>query len=416
MEIQQLREEKEAQLRSIAELKEQMDYIFQQNKVYECQYVHTGLECEFCYTTLQIEFDYCPKCGKKIVKNKKLENIKTNNNIFQTEEDGDCLLITQYNGFNNKQIIIPSSINGKPIIGIWNNVFEKCTELEEVVFEEGCRYIGKYAFANCYNLKKVKLPKSLLEIGDLAFSYSGIQAIALPPNVKVIGAYAFSNTKLKKIILPDKLRCISNSMLADTLLEEIDIPQSVTHIENFAFKNTNIKEIELPRNLYSIGERAFEISGLKEITIHSNVQIVEKNIFGAPWDKVSPVVYCAAGSKGHLYARKYGLTCKEIPAQPDMNVQICANSLAVHTACWKWDEHISSFHRYCGIYKAETWSWKTGYRNEMLIEKDMDMDDALRIKDAMKTFHTIHVKQVPGGEKCILKRIEISECWGVPVV
>lgn len=52
-------------------------------------------------------------------------------------------------------------------------------------------------FANCTKLKRVRLPKSLLEIGDAAFSGCAIEKIAVPPNVKVIGSYAFSCSSLK---------------------------------------------------------------------------------------------------------------------------------------------------------------------------------------------------------------------------
>lgn len=409
IEIQQLKDEKNIELNNITELKEQTNQLLKQNKEYENKYVHTGLECEFCYTTLQQEFVYCPKCGKKIVR-KKSNRIENKNNIFRTEVDGDCLLITQYNGFNDKKIIIPSSINGKAIIGIWNDVFESCKELEEVVFEEGCRYIGKNAFARCRNLKKVKLPKSLLEIGTSAFLGTGIEEIVLPPNVKVIGARAFCETKLKKIILPDKLRSISSSMLESTPLEEIDIPQSVVHIRNSAFKNTKLKEVELPYNLYSIQESAFEIPSLKKIVIHSNVQLIEKNIFCT---YCKPVVYCARGSKGLLYARKRGLTCEEIAAKPVARTQIQVNSIRIITKNWDWRKYIAEFWRYCGIYKAETWSWDTGFTADMMhIDKNMEMEEAVHIRNALKKVFDICVKTLPSYKVHGLIKIEISDYCG----
>lgn len=60
-------------------------------------------------------------------------------------------------------------------------MFEKCVNLEEVIFEEGCKYIGKSVFKGCSRLKKVRLPKSLLEIGDFAFSGCALEEIAIPP-------------------------------------------------------------------------------------------------------------------------------------------------------------------------------------------------------------------------------------------
>ena len=60
--------------------------------------------------------------------------------------------------------MIASAVRGKTVIDIWNHVFEKCDYLKEVIFEEGSGYIGKAAFAECRNLKRVKLPESLCEI------------------------------------------------------------------------------------------------------------------------------------------------------------------------------------------------------------------------------------------------------------
>lgn len=158
-EIEQLQIEKERCLNENADLRETVKILQEENMGYQGKYIHTGLECSFCYTTLQENFAFCPKCGKKINKAKKEESVKDNPDVFRIEEDGSYVLINQYNGFNNKKVLIPSSINGKKVIGIWNNVFEKCSEIEEVVFEEGCQYIGKNAFANCTSLKKSSCPK-----------------------------------------------------------------------------------------------------------------------------------------------------------------------------------------------------------------------------------------------------------------
>lgn len=122
-----------------------------QNMTYDQKYIHTNQACPFCYTTLQKEFIFCPHCGRKIVGMNILEPAKVNLQLFQTEDDGDSVLITQYNGFREKTITIPSFIDGKPVVGIWNNVFEKCTSLQEVIFEEGCKYLGKNVLVGIEN-------------------------------------------------------------------------------------------------------------------------------------------------------------------------------------------------------------------------------------------------------------------------
>ena len=414
--ITQLEAEKDTNVKEIAELKEQIAKLTKENRAYENKYVHTNLDCEFCYTTLQAEFEYCPKCGKKIVKAKATETVRTSTNIFQTEVDGDYLLINQYNGFGDKKLVIPSSINGKTVIGIWNGVFENCAELEEVIFEEGCKYIGKRVFANCTKLKKVRLPKSLLEIGDSAFSGCAVEELAVPPNVKVIGSHAFSCRSLKKILLPENLKYISAGMMSYTSIEEISIPQSVVHIGYSAFSNSKLKEVELPHNLYSIEKYAFDIPSLSKITIHSNVKIISEDIFGMRGKAVKPTIYCSAGSKGLLYARKYGLNCSEIPAQPSVNVQVCSSSIILVLGSLTKGENIAEWYRYFGMNKAETWSWTAKYWNTLYIEKYMDMEDALRIRRAMKNFVNTHGDWSRPGIHCSLQELSVCEHWGSSAV
>ena len=412
-EISQLKAERDQHLSDIDKLKEQADKAAKENRALEGKYVNTNLECAFCYTTLQKEFSFCPKCGRKIEKNKATDPILTDKNVFQTEADGNYLLITQYNGFDDKRIVIPSAINGKTVIGIWNSVFEKCTALEEVIFEEGCKYIGKNAFTGCANLKKVRLPKSLVEIGDNAFSGCAIEEIAVPPNVRVIGYYAFSCRSLRKILLPDGLKYISYGMLSNTSLEEIDIPQSVIHICGSAFSNTRLNEIELPYNLYSIEQRAFDIPGLEKITIHSNVKIINKDIFG---DSAKPVIYCSAGSKGHLYARKFGMNCSEIPSHPSADIQICASSIILVFGSVSKSASISELYRLAGINKAATWSWEVKGWNRINIKKIMDMDDAIQIKNILQSYISRHSDYSRPDVLGKIQEFSLCKHWGDSVV
>lgn len=63
----------------------------------------------------------------------------------------------------------------EPIIKIPGGVrviANKCFELsniEEVILPEGLEYIGSKAFADCYNLKKINIPSSVIGIGGKAF-------------------------------------------------------------------------------------------------------------------------------------------------------------------------------------------------------------------------------------------------------
>lgn len=412
-EIEQLQTKCSGYLKDIADLKDDVAKLQKENKEYVEKYIHTGSECDFCYTTIQRDSIFCPKCGKKINKNRDVKTLKKNDNIFRIEEDGNYALINQYNGFSNKKVVIPSSINGKKVIGIWNGVFEKCTDIEEVFFEEGCQYIGKNAFANCKNLKTVRLPKSLLEIGDNAFSSCVIEELAVPPNVKAIGSYAFSSRSLKHIWLPDQLKYISNGMLSRTSIEEINIPQSVLHIGYSAFSDTKLKEVELPDNLYSIENYAFDTSSLKKIIMHSNIKIISSDIFGK---SAHPIVYCAAGSKGQLYARKYGLDCQEIPLSPVVDARICANGIIFVLGSITRGHNIKEIHKLMGINKAETWSWEYKGFNKLIIQKCMDSNNANTLRRELQSFVNDHNNWSVPGFNCSLQELSVCEHWGTSAV
>lgn len=106
--------------REVTDIKSQLEYAVKLNKDYEAKYINTNLECEFCYKVLQEDYEYCPKCGQKIIKKNSEVFTEPVKALFKLEPDGDYFLINQYIGFNDKKIVIPSSRNGRPILGIWN--------------------------------------------------------------------------------------------------------------------------------------------------------------------------------------------------------------------------------------------------------------------------------------------------------
>lgn len=58
--------------------------------------------------------------------------------------------------------------------------FTETPRLEGVIFNEGLKHIGYCAFDECEDLKYIKLPKSLVSIGDEAFDYTAIEEVVAP--------------------------------------------------------------------------------------------------------------------------------------------------------------------------------------------------------------------------------------------
>lgn len=113
-----------------------------------------------------------------------------------------------------------------------------------------------------------------------------------------------------------------------------------------------------------------------------------------------------------MYARKYGLNCSVIPAQPSVNVQVCSSSIILILGSLSKGENIAEWYRYFGMNKAETWSWTAKYWNTLYIEKYMDMDDALRIRRAIQNFVNIHSDWSRHGICCSLQELSVCEHWG----
>lgn len=118
-------------------------------------------------------------------------------------------------------------INGNPI------------SLENLTIPENVKKIGSYAFANCKEMKHVKLSNSITTIEYRSFANcESLIGISLSKNLKTIGQYCFGN-------------CVK--------LSDIDIPESCTTIQASAFANCdNLKSITIPSTCTTIHRNAFE--------------------------------------------------------------------------------------------------------------------------------------------------------------
>lgn len=176
--------------------------------------------------------------------------------------------------------------------------------------------IGKSAFANCFNLSSVKIPQTIVTIGDVAFWGTSLEEIILPNSVEEIGNRCFKasvrlrtlhigkglkkygadlfdgcwnlqdievdpdNTVLKSEngILYDKaqtvvMRCPSFRKS----VKKIELPSTVTKVARGAFEYCRyIEELVLNEGLKEIGGNAFYLcSGLKTMKIPASVEKIE---------------------------------------------------------------------------------------------------------------------------------------------
>lgn len=143
---------------------------------------------------------------------------------------------TNYTG-DECHVLIPSTINGKPVTAISDRAFDSNESIVEVIVPESVTKIGSRAFNGCYNLKSVKLHDGITEMGSGAFYNCSLSdGFTIPAGVKTLKYRLFSNTQLKKIVIPATVEIIeTEAFWGCDNLESVTISEGVRAICGDAF-------------------------------------------------------------------------------------------------------------------------------------------------------------------------------------
>ena len=135
---------------------------------------------------------------------------------------------------------------------------------ETIVDKGGKEYavvrIQKEACNYCENLKYVKLPATLREIGPFAFAYcSSLTEVVFPESLEKIEYFAFYQCGLTNVTIPEGLTKIEYEAFEENSnLKTVKLPNSITEIERQAFsKCYNLKQVNIPNSLKNIRDRTF---------------------------------------------------------------------------------------------------------------------------------------------------------------
>ena len=189
--------------------------------------------------------------------------IKSENDKGKNEVPGQNYL---YIPSDVKELCSGSFKNQDGIVGV--EVQSNYTKLEKEVF------------ANCTNLKEVKI-NNITEISDSVFDGCfSLESIDLS-NVTSIGSYAFNSTNLSVVTLSNKLTAINERTFANCEnLENINIPASVTKIGNYAFENdTKITKMKLSDDVSVLGIGAFKNTRIETFKTPKHVETISSELF-----------------------------------------------------------------------------------------------------------------------------------------
>lgn len=253
------------------------------------------------------------------------------------ENNDGTIKLKAYNG-TDKEVVIPSSLDGKTVTIIDNKAFAGKTSIESITIPNTVESIGDYAFINCTSLRSVILPENLvtLQLG-LFKNCSSLSEIIIPESITSIESYVFEDCaalthitipknavsfngypfngcpnlktagpigsdsnielgwtdsipessfiwgdNLKKVIIPDGVKSIGHHAFTScSSLTDVVLPNSITRIEDYAFsKCVELIRINIPDGVNYIGEDAFsECGNLLEINIPRSLTKIDYGVF-----------------------------------------------------------------------------------------------------------------------------------------
>ena len=169
---------------------------------------------------------------------------------FEYENYDGSLWITRYTG-SEVNLVVPSSINGIPVVGI-SERFYHCPSLRSVVLQEGISEMSMMIFWQCTALTSVTLPDSIGTIPDWAFfNCTSLTSISFGKNVTRIGHEAFYNcSSLTSITIPENVSSIGYSAFQGcSKLTQVSIPSKVNDIGSAPFAYcSDLASIEVDAN------------------------------------------------------------------------------------------------------------------------------------------------------------------------
>jgi len=240
--------------------------------------------------------------------------------LFTYEINDNEVTITACDSEAAGDIVIPSSINGKPVKNIADRAFLDCKYIETVTLPKALTTIGVKAFSACVALKEITIPGTVESIGNYAFDNCiSLQTVTLKSGTKIIGKQAFKNCQLlESINIPNSVtQCMADAFadcislkrvdisnlslwceikfdneyanplylahdlyLSGNLLNEIRVPKGITNVKSYTFAGSSAEKITLLDGMLKVSPYSFMgCALLKEITLPESVDYLGRDAF-----------------------------------------------------------------------------------------------------------------------------------------
>ena len=173
------------------------------------------------------------------------------------------------------EIKLPDSI-----LEIGESAFAECRFLKKVIIPDSVTKIGNRAFYYCTALCSVSLPKHLAYIPKECFSGTQLSQITLSNSIVEIQECAFAGTHLQTIVIPDSVRAIGNRVFCyNKELKKAVLSKHLTDIPNGLFRDSPVEEVYIPDGILDIGDEAFINCSLKSISLPQSLESIGNGAF-----------------------------------------------------------------------------------------------------------------------------------------
>lgn len=188
-----------------------------------------------------------------------------------------------------KRIIIPESI-----LEIKDNAFYGCKNLLSVTIPDSTVSIGGRAFYKCEGLTNIRIGNNVINIGDKAFGECiNLESITIPKSIQIIGTNILEKCdELTTIVVDEENKTYDSRESCNAIIEtntntlvvgcsSTVIPNSVVNIGLFAFSECyGLKSLILPEGVEVIGDHAFEnCYELKSMSLPNSLRMIGKDSF-----------------------------------------------------------------------------------------------------------------------------------------
>lgn len=175
-------------------------------------------------------------------------DVKERDSLFSYYISSGSLVVYQYDGQDTSGVLeVPQEINGRTVDKIDKSAFSR-KKFSEIKLPDTLTEIGDYAFSDCGELTRISVPASVTRIGNSVFANCGKLTDL---------SVAEENTAYKEegqvIYSKD-----GSTLVTCPVAGSVTIPSAVVKIADYAFYyNDNLKQIVIPQSVSEIGEGAF---------------------------------------------------------------------------------------------------------------------------------------------------------------